>query len=292
MLHIQHSHIHVKRIVFDGNNACCKDGIHVHDAPPPATPLTGIVLEDNRIVNTNGATIIWGGNIDGFIYRWNYLQRTINAGSGEAFYMGSAGTSGPMSNGQIYANTIIDPTQECWDVKSGAMGNDIHHNICDGSGRLTTTGNSVHGTSNYGPITFAAAGPNHFHNNIIKNFKVRDNGGGGVMIFGASTTGNLVERNVFRNQLFGNQKLGGTGGAATVKANTFCSFLSNNISSNANYVLIDNKGAPGSASANSECDAEEHRILAEMRTLPGNPNEQLGTAPLASPSNLTIVPSM
>jgi hypothetical protein len=286
---ISHSHIQVKKIVFDGRNVCCMDGIRIFGGAPPAIPLTGILLEDNRVLNTIGHNIIFGANVDGFIFRWNYLRRTINAGSGEAFYMGSASTSGSMSNGQIYANTIVDAGQECWDIKSGGTGNDVHHNICDGSGRLTDSGQSPDGTSNYGPITFVGDN-NTFHNNIVKNFKTRSNGGGAVMNY-SSATGNIVgPGNVFRNQLSGSRKLAGTGGWSTVKQNTFCSFKSDAISSSTAYTLLSNNGAPGTDAPNSVCDSEEARILSEMQTLPGNPGSTLQSdtqVPIA-PSSLTL----
>lgn len=272
---VAHDYIHVNGIIFDGrDNGCCLDS-EIYVAATAPDQILGFVFEDNEVKRTVGHSSIFTMNVTGAIFRWNAIsQDNADAGftghSGEAFYMGSATGGGGIYNSEIYANTIIDPIQECWEPKSNdSSGNEVHHNICDGSGRLTADGISPLGSANYGPITFSSSGPNNFHDNIIKNFKVRP-GGGGAMEYGASGSGNIIQNNVFRNQLTGGAKLASTAaGAATATSNTFCAFLSNSI--HVGWILSSNNGAPGADAAASACDSEETRIIAEMAILPGNP---------------------
>jgi hypothetical protein len=292
---VRHSYITVRGLQIDGQGTCCKDGFHLFPGSHTAPALTGIIIEDNQVLNMSGGGI-YASNVTGTlgtnIIRWNEFnslgnQAPDNNVEGEGMYLGSDSGGTGISGFQIYANTLIDPTDECFNTKPFSVNNEIHHNICDGSGRLTCDGctnctckesSGAAEAPNTGAMGFQGSSGNkntRVHNNIFRRFQTR-NYGGCVTGFDGGT-GMRFDHNVCRTSLSPSLAIGANAAASAmgleIDNNTFCTLSSYAVSSSAgNFNIHNNFGVPGSGVAASQCDAEESRILTEMAALPGNPN--------------------
>ena len=177
-------------------------------------------------------------------------------------------------NGKIYANNIHDAQCEGVDIKKASENNEIHHNIFDDIGAGTVNGTSESGSPNTGVIAFRSVN-NRAHSNIIRRYKVR--GYAGCVSGFDRGSGNCFDRNVCRDSLYPSIAIGANDGAhitnhgLRIDGNTFCNLSSYKINVDAtSFTILNNIGLFTQVSS-SLCASEEARILAERKSLPGNP---------------------
>ena len=268
---VRHSYVKLRGLVVDGQGNWCSNGIRILGLKgPPEVFLFGVIVEDNRITNVGGA-YMFAGAADGFIIRWNDME----GGAGcEGVYLGSNDGSSAAMNGQIYANNIHDAQCEGVDIKQASENNEIHHNIFDDIGAGTVNGISESGSPNTGVIVFRSVN-NRAHSNIIRRYKVR-NYAGCVTGFNQGS-GNRFDHNVCRDSLYPSIAIGANDAARIsnhglrIEANTFCNLSSYKISVHATSFTILNNSGLFTRVSSSLCASEEARILAERKSLPGNP---------------------
>ena len=225
---VGHSYVIVKWLVIDGQGTKCFDGLRVFGSKgPPEVFLVGNIIEDNRIINIGGKGMFIGA-ADGTIVRWNYINTTgvaiYNTSAG--IYLGSFDGTSQAKNAQIYANHIIDTMTECVDIKLSSNNNDIHHNICEFTGRNSNAGvqpiansSGTFDNANTGAITFD--GWSTVRDNIIRSTEARAPWAGCISTFNTSGKA-LAERNVCRDSTSGAALGGNSNGIATARNNTFC----------------------------------------------------------------------
>ena len=276
-LHIQHSNTTVRRIRFDAINHINggNGGAFGIDGRQRSVVIQNILFEDNTTENSPNPCFVIRSTKD-VVVRFNTFDDCGYSGVGEGVYIGQTSSSDPAFNIEVYGNTIKNNGQQCFDAKDGTGPNiNIHHNICESQAFKTGSNkNSTEGTISL------KNNDNHFHDNIIRNNvnSTRSGGSSGNVIqltgAGGPGGGDIAENNVIYNNsghfaLFGCDNTG-AGPNSIIRNNTVCGSSPYTTESGCSGLTVTSNTTNA---AQSVCDAEEARILAEIATLPGNPDQ-------------------
>lgn len=274
-LHLRHSYITVSGLKWDGRNI--SESMLTTGTTIMTADIVGNIIEDNWVINAGRAGMQLSGGMQDCIVRFNWINGTGYGGPadsfGEGFYMGSASDpNGTVDNCEIYGNLVQDTTNNIIDYKQFTTNINVHHNIFEGHVlRATHTPSPTTGADD-GMVRSGGGSVNtstghQFNNNIVRN-AVTDTG---IIRFDAVRID--VSNNVFHDITGANNFAAGSSGTgnnwqtSVISNNTACSTASTTSGS-----------ATGTYTGNlvnqaqSVCDAEVTRILAEMALLPGNPD--------------------
>lgn len=271
---VHHSNITIRGLRID----CQKQGrVGIESGRNSPGNIKNLVIEDN-IVEFTGQSCIQvacysGSSTDGFIIRHNMIRDCGFTGNGEGIYLAgsvSGSEGGSVINGEIYGNQLIRFTQNGLDCKgSGGLAKSrdiqVHHNIFEE--QLYRPVDSKPG--NEGTIVLNNEKA-YVYNNIFRN--VID---AGSSVFAVRSPG---DNRVYNNVAYAIRKISkgavyerGTGPGSIpseVYNNTFCDLNNYAISDAITLKVYNNKGVPGPGAAQSACNAEESRILNEIKNLP------------------------
>lgn len=274
-LSVEHSNTTVRSIRFDATNytggAVEKKGAAFRFGGLwRGISIQGLLIEDNIFENSPNA----GPGIHALrdsIFRFNTVDDTGYNAPGEGFYIGEAGGSQPVTNVEIYGNTIKNYTQQCFDLKEDVGPIDIHHNICEIQAYKTNPSKpATEGGATIRSIL------NRYHDNIMRNGVGGPTASGNLMEVtgdGGAGGGDIAEDNVFYNmsghfRLLGCNKIG-AGPNSIIRNNLFCNASPYTTEAGCSGVDFVNNTTNA---AQSLCDAEETRILTERTQLPGYPD--------------------
>jgi hypothetical protein len=273
----------VKCLTFQGNGSVGPRNLIWHFNAQ--SPSTGVIIENNRFLNSGGTAIqSWG--VRNGIYRKNYINGTgynPNIDGGSPFYLGrSSGTQYFVDNLEIVGNEVDDSTNNIIDFKFNVTNVNAHHNIFKNHTTIIShtptcpTCGAQDGVL-HSSGTNQSAG-NRFDNNIIGN--VKGDQYAIIRLKGQQVNGT---KNVMYN-IPSTSRLWaviGSAGAYIWSNNTFCNTGTTNASEPLNAITLTSNRVN---QAQSVCDEEVARILSEI----GPPTGTASSTTLpASPSALS-----
>jgi hypothetical protein len=256
----------IRGFTFDGRSGLSGFTSLISSAAGAGNTVDGLIIEDNRIIDSDRAAIQLSGPVNGCTVRYNLVDGTGYGSSislGEAFYLSSAtatNTWATVSNCTFYGNTTRDTTNNMIDFKRFTSNINFHHNLFETNVLRSARGTPTTGADDglirsEGSITTSG---NIFQRNIVRD-------SASAYIIRTDDTRVDVLNNVFYNLTATTADLidSRTGPAATIfggnkLCNTVDDIEASVVQSPAN-LLNQNQ---------SVCDDEEDEIIAEVAARP------------------------
>lgn len=246
------------------------DGMGLGESGITADNGSNLIIEYNHIRNTGSGGIGMKAATDSII-RFNLIENTGASLLGEGMYIGESNGMLTVSRLEVYGNIIRRTCMNFIDSKRGNQNINVHHNIMEDllPGRSRPDLNAA--ASSDGFVLLGSSGQNgsRVENNIFRNTR-RDRPAQLLKI--SQNSRHLVKNNVFHNvnnqrAISGHQN--GTTSPTVITANVFhnlSSYVVNSIAGEIGGInIIDNK----MDAAQTDSEAEEKRILAELLSLTG-----------------------
>jgi hypothetical protein len=287
---IEHDGTVVRGIRFDGKPTinAGKGGLMRVGVITLPYVVRNVIIEGNIFENSHAAGI-GVQHADSIIIRHNVIQETGFSGPGEALYLGDSSGGPLVKNVEIYGNVLRRFTSNGIDFKPNTQNVGAHHNIFE----------EQHYKDNpfkkglEGTIVTRSDGAHRIHDNIFRN--IIDAGPSPLHM--AARGGHKAYKNVLYNitssHTISTREPGSGSVLSELTGNTFCNMKSYSINNPNGMKISNNPGLPGGA-PQSACNAEEQRIMNEMKSLPGagSPLPSPSPTPLPTPPQDTVAPTV
>jgi hypothetical protein len=263
----KYSHITISGLTIDGRNGG-ESGITADDGD-------NIIIENNHVKNTGSGGISMKGS-QNIVIRFNLIEDLGNSFLGEGLYIGQFKGEAPVKDVEIYGNTIRRARMNFIDLKRGNENVHVHHNIFEDlvPARNRTDLKAPARSDGLVLMGETTGRGSRFEDNIIRNV-TRDNPGQALKV--SQNSNHVVQNNVFyklNNQraISGHQKgrAGPSAISSNISSNTFGDLNSYKVDATAGPIRGINISNNNKMDASqSDCIAEERRIVQEMQNLPG-----------------------